>query len=130
MNKTLKEFLNKNAIFAKEESSLLMKKDLESWGIDSNSLFYKLFGAVALFPSGNTVEINSLGEVKKHDNLLLIGDDELGLLVYDIDLDMVYEYEFDAEKDYKYYLAEKRNNFIESWNSFEEFLEDYYQDEL
>jgi|GEM_PF-5287298 len=88
--------------------------------------FYELYFKIALFPSGNGVLLRSLGEVEKNDNLLLIGDDEIGLLLYDMLTDKVYFYEFDTERTSDYYLQKIQPNFLKAWDSFEEFLEDYY----
>lgn len=122
----MNNYLKLNAIFAKNEPSKLMKNELDSWGINKSTLFYELYSKIALFPSGNGVLLRSLGEVERNHNLISIGDDEIGLLLYDILTDKVYFYEFDTEKSSDYYLEKIQPNFVKNWDTFKEFIEDYY----
>lgn len=97
---------------------------------NDRTLFIEFYSFVANPPIGNGSYLLPLDEIIDNEyftsRLILLGDDELGLLVYEIETDRVYCYAFDAELESSYYLQELRDNYTQKWNSFEEFLADYY----
>jgi len=92
-----------------------------------DSHFIDFYTFVATPPIGKRINLLPLDEIMEsgynYVSCIIIGDDEMGTLVYNKTNDAVMEYpnRFQSEP-----TAEELKAFSYKWNSFGEFLEDYY----
>ncbi len=94
-----------------------------------DSQFIDFYTLVATPPIGKRINLLPLDEMMgngyNYASCIIIGDDEMGTLVYNKVNDAVMKYpnRFQSEP-----TAEELKAFSHKWNSFKEFLEDYYND--
>jgi hypothetical protein len=119
--------------FDGESQKINATTEIRSWFLKElgitvqDSHFIDFYTLVATPPIGKRINLLPLDEIMEngynYPSCIIIGDDEMGTLIYNKAHDTVMEYSnrFQSEP-----TADELNQFSHKWNSFKEFLEDYY----
>lgn len=117
--------------FKEETKEVLITENIKSWFFENlgiknkKSDFISFYTLVASPPLGKSVLLSPLDEIEEDENFteeyILLGNDELGSILYDKNTDEVFEFDIDIDlENIDINLA------ISKWKSFKEFLEEFY----
>lgn len=119
--------------FNSETREINITNETKAWFLNElgitvqDSSFIDFYTFVATPPIGKKINLLPLDEIMEdgynHASCIIIGDDEMGTLIYSKANDAVMEYSnrFQSEP-----TEDELKEFSHIWNSFQEFLEDYY----
>lgn len=120
--------------YDEKTNTVRLDNDAKDWymsqmGIkSSDETFMKFYNLVGTPPLGNGIQLLAMDEIfeDEHikDEFIIIGDDELGMLLYIKATGEINQYEF--QNDSIESLDDLKNK-IKSWDNFKLFIHEYYE---
>lgn len=124
----LLNIIDQSSFLANKKAIPLMQEDLKKHDINENTLFFKLYSSYAALGVGNGPELFTLEQIDEYNHFstdyLYFASDDGGTFVYFKSTDTVHEYTGILSGDTG--SPEDLGTLDRTWESFKEFLEDYY----